>query len=223
MAVLELNCTQPRFWSKWTNLLVASHLYFTGRSKSSKCLSLWLFSLCCPGCLYGLWCCWLTMHVLRMTYWICWQVTSSLSPIGWPFTHWLASNSSVNPFIYGYYNKNFKQGFQATLKHRPSCCLDRPSKVHLRRVKKGKKKSCCHLDKILRPNALNLGVRNKIYTDNDPTGCVCLEMEHRPVSKKMRGSGAEGGNREPVIKRKLLEDTVKISSTGPTVNQAWEL
>lgn len=139
-----------------------------------------------------------------------------------PFSHWLAfSNSSVNPFIYGYYNKNFKQGFQATWKHRPSCCLDRPSKDHLRRVKKDK--CCCHLDKILSPNALNLGVRNKIYTDNDLTGCVCLEMEHRTVSKKMRISGAEGGNREPMIKREILKDTERISSTGATVYQAWDL
>uniref|UniRef100_A0A3P9AWR6 Neuropeptide FF receptor 1 n=1 Tax=Maylandia zebra TaxID=106582 RepID=A0A3P9AWR6_9CICH len=31
-----------------------------------------------------------------------------------PFAHWLAfSNSSVNPIIYGYYNENFKRGFEA--------------------------------------------------------------------------------------------------------------
>ncbi len=34
-----------------------------------------------------------------------------------PFAHWLAfSNSSVNPIIYGYYNENFKRGFQAVCK-----------------------------------------------------------------------------------------------------------
>ncbi|XP_061080870.1 neuropeptide FF receptor 1-like [Conger conger] len=34
-----------------------------------------------------------------------------------PFAHWLAfCNSSVNPFIYGYFNENFKRGFQAVFK-----------------------------------------------------------------------------------------------------------
>uniref|UniRef100_A0A3P9LIT3 Neuropeptide FF receptor 1 n=1 Tax=Oryzias latipes TaxID=8090 RepID=A0A3P9LIT3_ORYLA len=33
-----------------------------------------------------------------------------------PFAHWLAfSNSSVNPIVYGYYNKNFKRGFQSAV------------------------------------------------------------------------------------------------------------
>uniref|UniRef100_A0A3P9MPQ8 Neuropeptide FF receptor 1 n=1 Tax=Oryzias latipes TaxID=8090 RepID=A0A3P9MPQ8_ORYLA len=40
-----------------------------------------------------------------------------------PFAHWLAfSNSSVNPIVYGYYNKNFKRGFQSVCKSRPFCC-----------------------------------------------------------------------------------------------------
>ncbi|XP_039628698.1 neuropeptide FF receptor 1-like [Polypterus senegalus] len=34
-----------------------------------------------------------------------------------PFAHWLAFfNSSVNPIIYGYFNENFKRGFQAAFK-----------------------------------------------------------------------------------------------------------
>ncbi|KAM9823471.1 neuropeptide FF receptor 1 like 2 [Syngnathus typhle] len=39
-----------------------------------------------------------------------------------PFAHWLAfANSSINPIIYGYYNENFKKGFQAVCKS--STCL----------------------------------------------------------------------------------------------------
>uniref|UniRef100_UPI00398E66DF neuropeptide FF receptor 2-like n=1 Tax=Pristiophorus japonicus TaxID=55135 RepID=UPI00398E66DF len=35
----------------------------------------------------------------------------------YPFAHWLAfCNSSVNPIIYGYFNENFRQGFQAAFK-----------------------------------------------------------------------------------------------------------
>lgn len=143
-----------------------------------------------------------------------------------PFSHWLAfSNSSVNPIIYGYYNKNFRRGFQAAWKHRPSCCFgtwDKTSQVHLSRAKRGTM-TCSHLDKALSPKALNLGVKNKIYTDNDLTGCVCLEMEHRRSSNKTRTLGAEGGNRGPAIERELLDDIERISPTGPTVYQAWEL
>uniref|UniRef100_A0A3P9P8B5 Neuropeptide FF receptor 1 n=1 Tax=Poecilia reticulata TaxID=8081 RepID=A0A3P9P8B5_POERE len=49
-----------------------------------------------------------------------------------PFAHWLAfSNSSVNPIVYGYYNKNFKRGFQAVCKTRPFCCVARlQNRVH---------------------------------------------------------------------------------------------
>ncbi|TNN76314.1 Neuropeptide FF receptor 2 [Liparis tanakae] len=41
-----------------------------------------------------------------------------------PFAHWLAfSNSGINPIIYGYYNENFKRGFQAVCKSKPFCGL----------------------------------------------------------------------------------------------------
>lgn len=34
-----------------------------------------------------------------------------------PFAHWLAFfNSSINPIIYGYFNENFRRGFQAAFK-----------------------------------------------------------------------------------------------------------
>ncbi|XP_053331885.1 neuropeptide FF receptor 1 like 3 [Clarias gariepinus] len=140
-----------------------------------------------------------------------------------PLSHWLAfSNSSVNPIIYGYYNKNFRQGFQAAWMQRPYCCSVKPSQIHLRRVKRSKK-PCSPLDKALSSNTLNLGVRNKIYTDNDLTGCVRLEMGHKKASKETRSLGAEGGNSRTAIKRDLLEDIDRISPTGPTVYQAWEL
>ncbi|KAK2816401.1 hypothetical protein Q7C36_022672 [Tachysurus vachellii] len=35
----------------------------------------------------------------------------------YPFAHWLAfCNSSINPIIYGFFNKNFRRGFQAAFK-----------------------------------------------------------------------------------------------------------
>ncbi|XP_010138669.1 PREDICTED: neuropeptide FF receptor 2 [Buceros rhinoceros silvestris] len=40
----------------------------------------------------------------------------------YPFAHWLAFfNSSVNPIIYGFFNENFRRGFQAAF-HLQLCC-----------------------------------------------------------------------------------------------------
>ncbi|XP_066506980.1 neuropeptide FF receptor 1 like 3 [Hoplias malabaricus] len=137
-----------------------------------------------------------------------------------PFSHWLAfANSSVNPIIYGYFNENFKRGFRAACQQ-TSCC-DRGKLSH----KKSKRttKACSHLDKALSSNPLSLALRNRVYTDSDLTGCVRLEMEQRRVSTEMRSSGAEGGNGGVLIKRELLENIERISPTGATVYQAWEL
>ncbi|XP_008334421.1 neuropeptide FF receptor 2a [Cynoglossus semilaevis] len=42
----------------------------------------------------------------------------------YPFAHWLAFfNSSVNPIIYGFFNENFRSGFQAVFKFR-QCAVD---------------------------------------------------------------------------------------------------
>ncbi|XP_066549763.1 neuropeptide FF receptor 1 [Amia ocellicauda] len=49
-----------------------------------------------------------------------------------PFAHWLAFfNSSVNPIIYGYFNENFKRGFQAASKFQ-LCSLE--MEIYDRRV-----------------------------------------------------------------------------------------
>ncbi|XP_043087050.1 neuropeptide FF receptor 1-like [Puntigrus tetrazona] len=43
-----------------------------------------------------------------------------------PFAHWLAFfNSSVNPIVYGYFNENFRRGFQAAFKL-GLCLVDEP-------------------------------------------------------------------------------------------------
>ncbi|XP_050979725.1 neuropeptide FF receptor 1 isoform X2 [Labeo rohita] len=43
-----------------------------------------------------------------------------------PFAHWLAFfNSSVNPIVYGYFNENFRRGFQAAFKM-GLCLVDEP-------------------------------------------------------------------------------------------------
>lgn len=42
----------------------------------------------------------------------------------YPFAHWLAFfNSSINPIIYGFFNENFRKGFQAAFKFQ-LCSMD---------------------------------------------------------------------------------------------------
>uniref|UniRef100_A0A674F2U5 Neuropeptide FF receptor 1 n=1 Tax=Salmo trutta TaxID=8032 RepID=A0A674F2U5_SALTR len=85
-----------------------------------------------------------------------------------PFAHWLAfSNSSVNPIIYGYFNENFKRGFQAVYQTN----------------------SCCHPGNRVEvptsnPNPLPFGARNKVYTDGNVMHSVHLELDLKKNSKK---------------------------------------
>uniref|UniRef100_A0A4W4F8Y0 Neuropeptide FF receptor 1 n=1 Tax=Electrophorus electricus TaxID=8005 RepID=A0A4W4F8Y0_ELEEL len=139
-----------------------------------------------------------------------------------PFSHWLAfSNSSVNPIVYGYFNENFKRGFRAACKRGTCCCSRQLSLLRFGTARSGPK-ARAHLDKALSANPLSLGVRNRVYTDSDLTGCVHLEMEHRGLPAEKGNSSMEGGNGAAEIKRELLEDTERISPTGTTVYQAWE-
>lgn len=49
----------------------------------------------------------------------------------YPFAHWLAFfNSSVNPIIYGFFNENFRRGFQAAFNLQLCCGEGGPGEVH---------------------------------------------------------------------------------------------
>ncbi|XP_064833205.1 neuropeptide FF receptor 1-like [Oncorhynchus masou masou] len=147
-----------------------------------------------------------------------------------PFSHWLAfSNSSINPIIYGYFNENFKKGFQAAC--RPgSCCSVVPQEQAVSKDHQGCKARTTR-DTALSANPLTIrGVRNRIHTDSDLTGCVCLEMEQRKAECSAeaggwRGSEAEGSNSNGgvSIKRGVhAEDVDGLSPMGVAVCQAWE-
>ncbi|XP_062382333.1 neuropeptide FF receptor 1-like [Sardina pilchardus] len=61
-----------------------------------------------------------------------------LSAYVFPFAHWLAFfNSSVNPVVYGYFNENFRRGFQAAFQFQ-LCLAEVPSVVHARRPPVGR-------------------------------------------------------------------------------------
>lgn len=52
----------------------------------------------------------------------------------YPLAHWLAfCNSSINPIIYGFFNENFRRGFQAAFKLQ-LCSMQHSSRSYLHRV-----------------------------------------------------------------------------------------
>uniref|UniRef100_A0A8C8I6N6 Neuropeptide FF receptor 1 n=1 Tax=Oncorhynchus tshawytscha TaxID=74940 RepID=A0A8C8I6N6_ONCTS len=132
-----------------------------------------------------------------------------------PFAHWLAfSNSSVNPIIYGYFNENFKRGFQAVCQTN-SCCPT-GNRGGLR-------------DPTSNPNPLLFGARNKVYTDGNVAGSVLLELELKKNSKvgsntvhiEGRGTGASGGmGIGYVMNKKGIHVEEPTSPMG--VCQAWD-
>ncbi|XP_016370649.1 neuropeptide FF receptor 2-like [Sinocyclocheilus rhinocerous] len=132
-----------------------------------------------------------------------------------PLSHWLAfSNSSVNPFIYGYFNENFKRGFQAACQHQACRWGRKKTRFSIKQPRAGSP-----LNTAVSSHPLSLGSRtNRIFTESDLTGCVCLELEHRRVSIDTKGSSAEGGNCSMSIKREIE----KVSSAGGKIYNAWE-
>ena len=74
-------------------------------------------------------------------------------------------------------------------------------------------------------NPLILGVRNRIYTGSDPTGCVCLEMEQKREAGSMEaaGPGAEGTTGGLAMTRRHCADAGdRVSAVGAVVCRAWE-
>ncbi|XP_030630729.1 neuropeptide FF receptor 1 [Chanos chanos] len=82
---------------------------------------------------------WLPLWILIMLTDYGNMTSAQLNIIGvyiFPFAHWLAFfNSSVNPIVYGYFNENFRRGFQAAFKFQ-LCLMEmpQPSDVLARRM-----------------------------------------------------------------------------------------
>uniref|UniRef100_A0A8C9SX85 Neuropeptide FF receptor 1 n=1 Tax=Scleropages formosus TaxID=113540 RepID=A0A8C9SX85_SCLFO len=130
----------------------------------------------------------------------------------YPFAHWLAfSNSSVNPIIYGYFNENFKRGFQA------ACQVGSCGRWQGRQVTSGSA-TREGSGALASRETLSLGTKNRVHTDREVTECVRLEMEQRkgemrrePCSELWRpGEGGDTGKE-------------KITPKGAAVCRAWEL
>ncbi|TRY56626.1 hypothetical protein DNTS_011035 [Danionella cerebrum] len=150
-----------------------------------------------------------------------------LSGYVFPFAHWLAfSNSSVNPIIYGYYNENFKRGFQAVCRAHSCCYKGMVGGRGMRKNTRGDARDAGN------SNPLNFGARNRVYTDGDMknTG-MCLELELRRAGRLCNNSvcsndtgSSMGSGNKVVANQKLfqMEEAEKVSPVKVGKNQAWE-
>ncbi|KAK7933303.1 hypothetical protein WMY93_004199 [Mugilogobius chulae] len=146
-----------------------------------------------------------------------------------PFAHWLAfSNSSVNPIIYGYYNENFKRGFQAVCRTKPYCCWEQSEDCSVwRRVGwRGRKKNkkCKRANggstnsKDGTHNHLVMGIRNRVHNDDRLTDSAGSNKSARMECMVVHSdkSSLEMGA------VKVQATTDRRSSPGLSVYQAWD-
>lgn len=145
-----------------------------------------------------------------------------------PFAHWLAfSNSSVNPIIYGYYNENFKRGFQAVCRTHSwcSCCFIMPPgsrRIHRPR-REDRRESAVNL------NTLPFGTRNRVYTDGNLNCKTSMDEGQKKGGCRLSSSASMDDARSEIQKKGVasqkglqMEDLEKVSPTGMTVSQAWD-
>ncbi|CAL1616449.1 unnamed protein product [Knipowitschia caucasica] len=152
-----------------------------------------------------------------------------------PFAHWLAfSNSSVNPIIYGYYNENFKRGFQAMCKSKPFCCWAQCRVCGVWRRLKGLSRRKNKKDQKSNGGSSNskdgtnhhlvMNVRNRVHNDDKLTDSVesnksarleCVVVHSDKNSLEEAGLQKQlGANYQEFAKRR--------SPPGLSLYQAWD-
>uniref|UniRef100_A0A670IRV7 Neuropeptide FF receptor 1 n=1 Tax=Podarcis muralis TaxID=64176 RepID=A0A670IRV7_PODMU len=116
-----------------------------------------------------------------------------------PFAHWLAfSNSSINPIIYGYYNENFRRGFQAVFKFH----LCSQEMVHQE----------TYSEQSQGPTSFRMC--NKVFAE--ATSCNSVSSRHTQNTGPLVSRSIQ-----PKCPGLSLEDIDKIM-TYHGINQAWE-
>lgn len=150
-----------------------------------------------------------------------------------PFAHWLAfSNSSVNPIIYGYYNQNFKRGFEAIWKARPFSCLTRSqlwSRITGWRRKRRSVQAPCEgtvSREGVNHNHFVLGLRNRVHNDNKLNDSAEVNRSAR-VECVVLHSGRPISNQELEMtavnkKSSNTEESDKVSSLVVSPYQVWD-
>lgn len=147
-----------------------------------------------------------------------------------PFAHWLAfSNSSVNPIIYGYYNENFKRGFQAVCKSKPFCrhMQCQPWRRMTRRGRKERSvQAPCRREATTNHNHLVLGIRNRVHNIDKVMDTAEGNRSARAacVVVHSEGSLSDRGLEMAVIHKKGSngEESERASSLAAPVYNAWE-
>ena len=147
-----------------------------------------------------------------------------------PFAHWLAfSNSSINPIIYGYYNENFRRGFQAVCKSRPFCCFMQCQMG--RRVSRWDRKGrsglapCDFRDANSNHNQLVLGPRNRVHNDNKLNDSAEVNRSARGQCEMVQSEislSNRGLEMVPLPNKGSNEESERVSSLAVTVYHAWE-
>lgn len=148
-----------------------------------------------------------------------------LSSYIFPFAHWLAfSNSSVNPIIYGYFNENFKRGFQAVCKAKPCCCS--ASCRHQGRTVNGRREERSVQAGSRKEGRRVSGTRNRVHNtdkmmDRADEGRDVKEVR---VAANPERSFFQQGIEMAVVHRKegQGEAPAKAGSQQPSVCNAWE-
>uniref|UniRef100_A0A8C6TLB6 Neuropeptide FF receptor 1 n=1 Tax=Neogobius melanostomus TaxID=47308 RepID=A0A8C6TLB6_9GOBI len=148
-----------------------------------------------------------------------------------PFAHWLAfSNSSINPIIYGYYNENFKRGFQAVCKSKPLCCVVQCG-LWRRVACCGRKKKNTAMQtnggsgnsKDGTCNHLVMAVRNRVHNDNNLIDSVESNKSARVECVVVH---SEKSTLEAAAQSKQIPNsqgtTGRVSSAGASVYHAWD-
>ncbi|XP_025767659.1 neuropeptide FF receptor 1 like 2 isoform X2 [Oreochromis niloticus] len=150
-----------------------------------------------------------------------------------PFAHWLAfSNSSVNPIIYGYYNENFKRGFEAICKSRPFCCLVQSqlwSRIVGWRKKRRSVQAPCEgtvSREVVNHNHFVLGLRNRVHNDNKLNDTAEVNRSAR-VECAVVHSGRALSDQElemTAVNKKSSneEESEKVSSLAVSPYQVWD-
>nr|WAU40812.1 LPXRFa-R [Scomber japonicus]BDQ32222.1 LPXRFamide peptide receptor [Scomber japonicus] len=140
-----------------------------------------------------------------------------------PFAHWLAfSNSSVNPIIYGYYNENFKRGFQAVCKSKTFCCLMQCQLwmriARLFRKGRSVQAPCEGADfKDATRNRLVLGLRNRVHNDNSLTETAEMKRSARVIcvaARPERSVSDQGLEMAAMNQKSSDQESGKVSSLG---------
>lgn len=148
-----------------------------------------------------------------------------LSSYIFPFAHWLAfSNSSVNPIIYGYFNENFKRGFQAVCKAKHCCCS--ASCCHHGRTVNGQQEERSVQAASRKEGRRVSGMRNRVHNTDKKMDRVDegRDMKAACVVANPERSFFQQGIEMAVVHRKECqgEASAKAGSQQPSVSNAWE-